>query len=137
MNYDTLKAQLITDEGMRLRPYKDSVGKLTIGVGRNLDDVGISRAEADILLNNDIQVATHDLDRTLSWWRGMSDVRQNVIINMCFNMGIAKLMEFRKALAAMQAGNYGEAAAEMKNSEWYEEVGGRAIRLCSLMENGQ
>lgn len=137
MNYQALRDMLIIDEGLRFKPYKDSVGKTTIGVGRNLDDVGISRDEALQLLDNDIRAAVEALDKTFPWWRGMSDVRQHVIINMCFNLGISRLAGFQKALKAMEAGDYDTAAKEMQDSEWYSQVGARAIRLVSLMKNGQ
>lgn len=61
MNRDRLKAQLVIDEGLRLRPYRDSVGKLTIGCGRNLDDVGITAAEAMMLLDNDVSRVEREL----------------------------------------------------------------------------
>lgn len=128
---------LTLDEGIRLHPYKDTVGKTTIGIGRNLDDVGISRDEAQFLLDNDIKAALEALDTLLPWWRGMSDVRQHVLVNLCFNMGISKLMGFKLALAAMEAGSYDEAANQMLNSAWYGQVGARAVRLVSLMRNGK
>jgi lysozyme len=137
MNYEALSAMLINDEGLRLKPYTDTVGKLTIGVGRNLTDVGISRDEAMTLLQNDVNVATGDLDKTLPWWRTMNEVRQHVLINMCFNIGIVGLMGFKKALAAMEARDYDQAATEMEDSEWYTQVGGRGPRLVSLMRNGE
>lgn len=136
MNYQNLREMLITDEGLRLKPYRDTVGKLTIGVGRNLDDLGISKDEAMIMLDNDILAAVDALDKTFPWWRGMSEVRQRVLVNMCFNLGIHGVANFRKALAAMEAGDYTTAAKEMEDSEWYRQVGGRAIRLVSLMRNG-
>lgn len=137
MNYATLKEQLILDEGMRLHPYDDTVGKMSIGVGRNLTDVGISKDEAMILLDNDINTAINSLDKSLTWWRTMNDVRQNVLVNMCFNMGVMGLMKFKKALTAMEAGDYDTAANEMEDSAWYTQVGARAHRLCSLMRNGK
>lgn len=136
MNYQAIRDMLILDEGIRLKPYIDTVGKPTIGVGRNLEDVGISKDEAMLLLDNDINGAISDLDKLLPWWRSMSDIRQQVLINMCFNLGILRLMGFKKALAAMEAADYATAANEMETSGWYHQVGGRAIRLVSLMRNG-
>jgi len=137
MNYRTLREMLIIDEGIRLKPYKDSVGKTSIGIGRNLDDVGITKDEATFLLDNDIKAAIESLDTILPWWRGMSEVRQHVIVNMCFNLGISKLMGFKLALEAMEAGDYETAANQMTNSAWFNQVGARAIRLVSLMRNGK
>lgn len=136
MNYQALRDMLLNDEGLRLKPYKDAGGKLTIGVGRNLDDVGISKDEAMILLDHDISVAINSLDSVFPWWRGMSELRQQVLVNMCFNLGIHGVAGFRNALAAMESGDYESAAREMEDSTWYHQVGGRAIRLVSLMRNG-
>src|SRR5438105_4864784 len=90
MNLDALRKELIRDEALRLKPYKDTVGKLTIGVGRNLDDKGISEAEAAVLLENDIAEHVALLDAKLSWWRKLDEARQNALANMCFNMGIGQ-----------------------------------------------
>lgn len=136
MNVEALQQQLIAHEGLVLRPYKDSVGKLTIGVGRNLDDVGISRSEALTLLENDIARACKDLDTNLPWWRQLSDTRQQVLADMCFNLGIRRLQGFRKALEAMRAGAWYEAADQMLDSTWASQVGSRAIRLADMMRSG-
>ncbi|QGZ66342.1 hypothetical protein FAZ98_31610 [Paraburkholderia acidisoli] len=72
----------------------------------------------------------------LSWWRQLDEVRQRVIANMCFNMGIDKLLGFAHMLAALKLHNFAVAAAEMKNSKWFGQVGDRAVRLCSAMSTG-
>jgi lysozyme len=136
MNRDELANQLMVDEGMRLKPYKDTVGKWTIGVGRNLDDVGISKSEAMMLLGGDIDVACAQLDRALPWWRTMTDKRQQVLANMAFNMGINKLQGFVNTLRAMKEGRYDDAAAGMLNSLWAKQVGARAERLAKMMREG-
>ena len=136
MNMASLQEELIRDEALRLKPYIDTRGKWTIGVGRNLSDDGISREEAMMMLNNDITIAVSALDSLLPWWRKLSEVRQHVLINMCFNMGAQKLAGFRLALAAMEKGDYEEAARQMEASEWYNEVGNRAIRLTEQMRLG-
>ena len=136
MNLDALKAQLVKHEGLRLHPYKDSVGKLTIGCGRNLDDVGLTASEAMLLLDHDIEGVFVDLDKFLPWWRGMSENRQRVLADMCFNLGIVRLKGFRNALTAMEAGAWFEAAAEMRDSKWARQVGPRAETLATMMEKG-
>lgn len=136
MNRDALANQLVIDEGLRLKPYQDTVGKWTIGVGRNLDDVGISKPEAMMLLGADIDAACAALDKSLPWWRGMSDARQQVLANMCFNLGIERLLGFKNTLAAMQAGRYDEAANGMLASKWALQVGQRARRLADMMKKG-
>lgn len=137
MNLDIIRSELIRDEGMKLFPYRDTVGKLTIGVGRNLDDVGITQMEAAHLLDGDIQRTAEGLDKALGWWREIDEVRQRVLLNMAFNMGIAGLMGFKNTLAFIHEGKYQEAADGMLNSKWAKQVGQRAIRLAAMMRNGQ
>lgn len=136
MNRDALANQLLTDEGLKLKPYRDTVGKWTIGVGRNLDDVGISKSEAMMLLGADIDKVMAQLDEKLPWWRGMSEARQQVIANMAFNMGIETLLTFKNTLAAMKDGRYSEAANGMLASKWALQVGARAQRLAKMMREG-
>ena len=137
MNIAALKIQLIKDEGLRLRPYTDTVGKITIGVGRNLEDVGITSVEADFLLTNDIQKVQAQLNSTMSWWAGLSDNRQLVIANMAFNMGVPRLLGFKRMWEALEVHNYVHAADEMMDSKWAGQVGTRAIRLAKIMKGGQ
>lgn len=135
---DTAKLikELRRDEGVRLKPYRDSVGKLTVGIGRNLDDVGISDAEADFLLANDIARSVADLDRALPWWRTLDEVRQRVLANMAFNVGITKLLTFKNTLRMVKDAEYGAAAEAMKASLWHRQVGPRAVRLEQMMRDG-
>lgn len=132
----TLRDQLIRDEGLRLKPYKDGVGKLTIGVGRNLDDVGLSLGEAEYLLDNDIRRATSDVVARIPWCHTLDDVRFAVLVNMSFNLGIGGLLGFTKALAAMEKGEWQAAANAMLDSKWRRQVGIRAERLARQMETG-
>jgi lysozyme len=132
----SLADQLRRDEGTRLHPYKDTVGKLTIGTGRNLDDVGISQDEADLMLANDIKVATIRLESTFPWTVGLDDVRKSVLVNMTFNMGIGGLAQFKDTLRKVQAGDYAGAAQAMLDSGWAKQVGPRAQRLSIQMEGG-
>lgn len=136
MDIAALKTILIHDEGLKLRPYRDSIGKLTIGIGRNLDDVGITATEADFMLGNDIQKVQIDLNRALSWWIILSERRQLVLASMCFNMGISTLLGFKNTLADMKEGRYKEAAEGMRQSKWATQVGDRAERLAVMMEEG-
>ncbi len=131
-----LFSELNRDEGRRLKPYLDAVGKLTIGVGRNLTDVGISESECDILLENDIARTLAWLDLKLPWWRHMDKVRQRVLINMTFNLG-SKVLTFVNTLAAMQHANYAAAANGMLASKWAKQVGKRAQRLSNMMRTGK
>ena len=136
MNLSAIKEQLVRHEGLRLKPYKDTVGKLTIGVGRNLDDVGISEQEAMILLDQDLIRVMVGLDRDCQWWRGMTEARQMALADMCFNLGITRLLGFKNTLAAMREGRWDDAAKEMLDSKWSQQVGRRAITLAEMMKNG-
>ena len=136
MNRTELREQLILDEGLRLKPYKDTTGKITIGVGRNLSDVGISMHEAMLLLDNDVEAVEDDLDQRLPWWRGLSEARQLVLANMCFNLGIGRLTGFQNTLAAIKSEDYAAAADGMLASKWAGQVGKRAHRLAKMMREG-
>ena len=103
---DYLEKQLIRHEGMRTKPYTDTVGKLTIGVGRNLTDIGLSEEEAMVLLKNDINKVSNDLTDHLGWWNNLDEPRRIVLMNMCFNLGITRLLGFRKFLLNLQEGEY-------------------------------
>jgi lysozyme len=135
-NLTLLRAELARDECVRLKPYLDSVGKLTIGTGRNLDDVGIREDENDYLLTNDIIQIEQDLDRYLPWWKNLDPVRQRVIANMCFNLGIGRLLGFKNTLPAIQNGRYEVAAQGMLHSLWARQVKQRAVRLADMMQTG-
>jgi len=136
MDPDLMKRELVRDEGLRLKPYRCTAGRLTIGVGRNLDDVGITAEEADYLLENDLGRAMADLDRALPWWRGLSEARQRALVNMAFNVGLSRLLGFKAMLAALQRGDWNEAAAEALASRWADQVGARAVRIAEMMREG-
>lgn len=129
-----LKADLIRDEGLRLKPYRDTVGKMTIGVGRNLDDMGITAGEADHLLENDIGRALDELRRTFAWFDSLGEPQQRALANMTFNMGLPRLLGFRRMLDALKRGDYRQAAIEARDSRWAAQVGDRAWRVSKLME---
>lgn len=129
MILNLMKDELRRDEGLRLKPYKDSVGKVTIGIGRNLDDVGISENEADIMLTNDIVAVINFLDMSLPWWKNMTEVRQRALLNMTFNVGRTSLLGFRNMLDALRTEDYALAAHEALDSKWASQVGARATRI--------
>lgn len=128
--------QLRRDEGVRLKPYTDTVGKLTIGVGRNLTDDGISEAEADSMLHNDVADTENMLTAHFLFYSSLDSVRQGVLLNMAFNMGVTKLAGFTQMLRAVASGDWDTAAKEMMNSKWAEEVGDRATRLRDQLLTG-
>jgi lysozyme len=135
---DRIKEQLVRHEGLRLRPYRCTAGKLTIGIGRNLDDCGISQTEAYVLLENDIQNCEKQLlDEIPEIYSGLNKVRQSVLLNMCFNLGIGGLLGFNNTLAFIAAGDWERAANGMLASKWAKQVGRRAIELSELMRKGK
>lgn len=136
MDLDVLKAELVRDEGLRLKAYRDSVGKLTIGVGHNLDDVGITYAAAMQMLEDDILDVMGQMDAQIEWWATLDDARQRVLANMAFNLGIKGLLGFQHMLAAAKVGNFEEAAEQMLSSKWATQVGARAVRLAQMMRTG-
>ena len=136
MDRHLLKAQLERHEGLRLKPYRDTVGKLTIGIGRNLDDVGIAPEEAELMLDNDIDAVERHL-KTVDEYSELDPVRQVVLANMCFNLGFYGLMAFRRMWKAIARRDYVAAAAEMLDSRWARQVGSRADELAQIMRTGE
>jgi lysozyme len=138
-----LMDDLILDEGLRLKPYRCTAGKLTIGIGRNIEDNGITKVEALYMLSNDISGVTGDMDRNIPWWRDMHADAQRALVNMAFNLGIVRLLKFKKMLNALEGGLYDLAAHEaIKNSagdgpsKWKIDVGdARANRIAALFRS--
>lgn len=125
-------------EGLRLKPYKCPAGKLTIGYGRNLTDLGISQSEADILFQHDFISAELD---TIAWLKkyGMkpediSESRFYVLTDMMFNMGYNVCLQFKTFMSELKKGHYDDAAKAMLNSKWATQVGSRAIKLAAMMK---
>lgn len=135
--YMMARKQVERDEDRRNKPYKDSKGILTIGVGRNLEDKGLSDNEINILFDNDLHDSIADSKNLVPSFDQHNPARQAVIINMAFNLGYNKLEKFRNFLRALELRDYALAAKEMKNSKWYHQVGDRSVRLCKQMETGQ
>lgn len=122
-------------EGFRAYPYRCTAEKLTIGYGRNLEDVGISREEAALLLSNDLAGAIEHAE-TLDFFPGLDPVRQMVVVDMIFNLGASRFRLFRKFQAALALRDFTLAAHEMKDSRWYTQVGRRAEKLHKAMLTG-
>lgn len=136
MNRDRLKAQLKRDEGTRAHAYTDSEGYLTIGVGRLIDAVKggrLSSDEIEYLLDNDVDRVAYRLRHEFDWFKDLSDVRQECLINMAFNLGVGGLMNFKRMVRAMERGYWDEAAKEALDSKWSKQVGARAIRIATAL----
>ena len=126
-----------TFEGLRLKPYKCTAGKLTIGYGRNLEDVGISQAEADMMFERDFAIAESEVKRLCKEFNidcdSLIEQRFYVLTDMMFNLGYNRLSKFNKFLYALKTGSYTAAADEMLDSVWAKQVGNRATQLSALM----
>jgi len=135
---DRITEQLVRHEGLRLKPYRCTAGKLTIGIGRNLDDCGITQSEAYVMLINDIMNCEKQLQAKIpDIYNGLDEVRKSVLLNMCFNLGINGLLGFKNTLAFVKAGDWERAANNMLVSKWAKQVGRRAIELSELMRKGK
>lgn len=135
MNMERLKGQLILDEAVRPKMYLDSEGIETIGVGHNLRDRPISDRAIQVILEDDIEAMLPELER-LPIYRKLDDVRQTAIANMAFNLGVPRLLEFRKMWAALDRQDWIEAAKQMLDSKWAKQVGARSARLAKIIERG-
>lgn len=123
-------------EGLNLHLYTCPTGHLTIGYGHNLEN-GISPQTAAFILQEDMQNAQKAVEKEWAWWKELNEVRQFVLTDMCFNMGLAKLRTFKKFLSAARRGDYTAAASEMLNSRWAVQVGYRARELAEMMQTGE
>ena len=136
MSDENLVKQLKRHEGFRSKPYKDTVGKSTIGYGCNLDDRGITEQEAEYILLNDVkkiraELSDHDV------YKNLSPERQDVLVNMAFNMGLAGLFKFKRTLKSVEEGEYVTASKQMLESKWARQVGRRAVELADQMRTGR
>ena len=136
MNQSRLRRQLRRHEGFRRHPYVDSTGHTSIAYGRNLTSVGISRAEAKVMLDNDILVATNDCLR-FGFFDDLNPIRQEAMVNMVFNLGWTKFNTFRKMIAALEIRDYNTAAREALDSLWARQVGARARELAEQLRSGR
>ena len=134
MDKQLLMEQLIEFEGLKLYPYKCTADKLTIGIGRNLDDVGITESEAKFLLLNDI-ARVEKKAQSYSWYAKLNPVRHRIICDMIFNLG-NRFDQFKKMKAGLETNNIDVVCKEMQNSKWYSDVGRRAVYLIELMRTG-
>mgnify|MGYP003665543093 FL=1 len=126
-------------EGVETHAYKCTANKTTIGVGRNIDPkggIGLSSDEINYLLANDVKRVNTELTGVFSWYKTLCTARKDAMIDMCFNMGLPRLMKFKKALAGMAIGDYDEAAIEFLDSRWANQVGQRAITVTDIIRSG-
>ena len=137
MDIDKLIAQLKVHEGVRSKVYLDTEGIETIGVGRNLRDRGLSDDEIELMLANDIRDFQEEVENAFPWWLDLDDVRQRVVVDMAFNMGLGSLSKFVNTLSHIENGRYEEAGVEMLDCKWARQVGDRANVLSNMMKTGE
>ena len=131
---------LTRHEGVETHAYECSAGKITVGVGRNIDQdggIGLTDDEIDYLLQNDIERVMIELVSEYSWFNDLDDVRKDAMVDIAFNLGQTRLRLFKRALAAMEAGKYKDAATEFLDSKWAKQVGGRALELSDMISTGE
>ena len=133
-----LVEQLKRHEGIRTHAYQCTANMTTVGVGRNIDEdggLGLSIDEIEFLLENDIRRCKQELI-ALPWFPEIDSVRQDALINLCFNLGMTRLLGFKNALTAMSVGDYDLAADEFMDSRWAKQVGSRANEVCEMIRSG-
>ena len=128
---------LIKHEGLKLEPYRCTSDKLTIGVGRNLDDCGITKEEAMYLLKNDIEKFHEELTERFYFYRYLDGARKDAMLNMAFNMGVPRLANFVNALDFMSQRKYDQAADEFLDSRWAKQVGNRAQEVAHMIRTNK
>ena len=128
--------QVKRHEGLRLKPYKCSAGKLTIGYGRNIEDNGITESEADMMLATDLSNSIREVQANIDLTH-CNKARRAVLANMCFNMGINRLLKFVKTIRFIERGAFKLASEEMMDSVWAEKLTGRASELSRQMLTGE
>jgi lysozyme len=126
-------------EGVETHCYKDHLGLETIGVGRCIapSSLGLSEDEIDYLLDNDIERCILELSNALPFFRTLDEVRKEALIDLCFNLGLTRLMGFKKALAAIEAGLWETAKVELLDSRWAVQVGARSEEISEMIRSGQ
>ena len=139
-NMKELIEMLKRHEGVETHAYECSEGKVTIGCGRNIDQrggLGLSDDEIQYLLENDIERVIKELAEEYGWFNSLDDVRKDAMINLSFNLGKTRLKGFKRALSAMERGDYKDAATEFLDSKWAKQVGGRALEVTDLIRTGE
>ena len=137
INLKRLQDQLVIDEGLELKPYRCSADKLTIGVGRNIQEVGITKDEAMMLLANDIARCAGECTREFPWFAELTPLRKEAVINLVFNMGMATFKKFKKTIAFIENGEYERAGTELLDSNYARQVGQRSQRVANMLADGE
>ena len=123
-------------EGLMLKPYRCTAGKLTIGYGRNIKDNGITEEEALIMLIADTITAEQELCEIFKDYDLFSDNRKIALIDMIFNLGKPRFLLFDKTIGLIKSGDWESAAGEALDSRWADQVGKRAITISEMLRQG-
>jgi|TARA_B110000914_G_C15459310_1_gene444996 lysozyme len=137
MNNERLRETIIRHEGTRLDMYQDTLGIWTVGVGHNIQEKGISQAVMELMLEEDLAEAVSELKRSVSFFSKMPEQVQEALVNLAFNMGIPRLMQFKKTLAYLRDGNFEAAADELLDSRYAEQVGRRADEVADMIRTAE
>ena len=137
IDLNRLQKQLVIHEGLELKPYRCSADKLTIGVGRNIQEVGITEEEAMVLLANDIARCAGECTREFPWFLDLTPLRKEAVINLVFNMGMATFKKFKKTIAYLEAGNFELAGTELLDSNYARQVGQRSQDVANMLADGE
>ena len=137
MDKQRLFQQLRLHEGVEKFPYECTAGYVTIGVGRNIEQRGLSDDEIDFILDNDVEIVINEISRNFDWFFDLTEIRQRVIADMIFNMGLSRFKQFKKMIAALEDSLWAEAADQMLDSKWADQTGDRAYRLSSMMREDE
>jgi lysozyme len=128
-----IKDFIIKHEGLKLKPYYCPAGKLSIGVGRNIEDNGISEDEAMYMLNNDIFRCIEELETIFDDFSELPENIQIALIDMIFNLGKTRFLKFKKMIQAIKDKDFKKASEEAKNSHWCGQVGKRCDDVVEMM----
>jgi lysozyme len=134
--YARAAASIRAHEGLRLKPYKDTTGHLSLGYGRNLSANGIREVEAEHLLANDLSEAIVEVSTAYPWVAILAPARQAVVVELMFNLGPSRLAKFRPTLDLLRQGDYAGAGGRLRRSKWAGQVGRRAEHLITQLVTG-
>lgn len=153
MNFAAFIARLKLSEGWRSHAYIDTRGNITIGYGHNLGRLnlppgfeydgllrpvnGITQEIGTALLVGDAMDAIERLRKVCPWWEGLDDIRQQVLADMAFNLGVPGLLKWPVFLSQVERREFKAAAMNMLGTPWRRQVGERAVRLAYMMEHGK
>ena len=135
MDMQRLKRDLTRREGLRLELYDDHLGYKTIGVGRCIELRGISETTAMQMLDEDIDIVITELKQNLPWFDDMPEVVQECLVDLGFNLGVPRLMQFQLTLGFLQAHKFQEAAEELLRSRYATQVPNRANEIAEMIGN--